>query len=563
MVNRLGRERMNPEGDPKGDHYNHPTDHICLDELESSRALQTPQKTGICRHEALEDGTEATSSDHDPQRASLYTRPPLPARTSTYGSGPASAASIGVEEHEQPQSTDQKSDAASDGGFLTHMTPGEYANLTEINRPFAAEDLDEAHAYRQQSLEDGLGGRRRSSVTRQPEAARVPGASTRRTLDQPVSRAAVYQVHRSVNDLYTTSYLVFFAFLGTLARIGLSSLTGFPGSPVAFASLWANFAGSAFLGLVTEFSSLKRRKEDTEGVGGPESAPPTDVDSVPGGRQATVDDDAHASKRPSPLYIGLATGFCGSFTTFSGFMMDAFLALSDSPLASVDRAEAPHRGVGRDIMALLAVTLLTTCVCLSALKLGAHVANVIKRLDLYQHQVSLKHLDRAVVLLALGSWIGVALLALLPPDRPGGPAGVQSWDQESWRRVLFALVLAPLGCLLRFHVSLKLNGLIAAFPLGTFTVNVFGTALLGMAWDLQHAPPADTHVACQLLQGVMDGFCGCLTTVSTWVTELSSLRTIHAYVYGTASVVLSLALLVVIAGTMKWTIGWSTAVCAT
>jgi len=163
-------------------------------------------------------------------------------------------------------------------------------------------------------------------------------------------------------------------------------------------------------------------------------------------------------------------------------------------------------------------------------------------------------------------------MAVWPPDRPGGPSGRSARRQETWRgEAIFALVFAPLGCLLRFYASTHLNGRIVSFPLGTFAVNVFGTVILGMCYDLQHARfwtaghlvIGGGQVGCQVLQGVMDGFCGCLTTVSTWVIELKTLRKRHAYIYGSASVVVSLAFLVVIMGSLRWTVGFSTPACLT
>ncbi len=48
--------------------------------------------------------------------------------------------------------------------------------------------------------------------------------------------------------------------------------------------------------------------------------------------------------------------------------------------------------------------------------------------------------------------------------------------------------------------------------------------------------------------GIEDGFCGCLTTVSTWVAELAALRRRHAYIYGATSFLVALALMVAIMG---------------
>ena len=135
--------------------------------------------------------------------------------------------------------------------------------------------------------------------------------------------------------------------------------------------------------------------------------------------------------------------------------------------------------------------------------------------------------------------------------------------------VLFALVFAPVGYLTRFFLSLKLNGRIRSFPLGTFTVNLGGTMVLGMAYSIQHASIGASSlgggsiVSCQVLQGIMDGFCGCLTTVSTWVLELSDLRRRHAYLYGGVSVIIALCALVIEIGSLQWTRGLATPACFT
>jgi fluoride ion exporter CrcB/FEX len=145
-------------------------------------------------------------------------------------------------------------------------------------------------------------------------------------------------------------------------------------------------------------------------------------------------------------------------------------------------------------------------------------------------------------------------LAIFPPDRNDGPP-------EIWRgRAVFALVFSPLGCLGRFYASIYLNNKIASFPLGTFVVNIFGTAIIGMTYDLQHVPLGGV-IGCQVLQGIEDGFCGCLTTVSTWVIELTSLRRRNAYRYGGASVIIALCFLIVIMGSLQWTRGFSDLQC--
>jgi CrcB protein len=55
-----------------------------------------------------------------------------------------------------------------------------------------------------------------------------------------------------------------------------------------------------------------------------------------------------------------------------------------------------------------------------------------------------------------------------------------------------------------------------------------------------------------------------LTTVSTWISELDAMKKKrNAYVYGAASVLFGLGLLVVIMGSVRWTVGWQDIICRT
>ncbi|KAF2489842.1 hypothetical protein BU16DRAFT_471380, partial [Lophium mytilinum] len=376
-------------------------------------------------------------------------------------------------------------------------------------------------------------------------------------------------------ELYTISYLILFSLLGTLARLGLQWLTFYPGAPEVMGVLWANFAGSLIMGFLSEDRRLFR-DERHNGSGSGKSLNDAESGSDPEAAKA-----AHSKlKKTIPLYIGLTTGLCGSFTSFSSFIRDAFFALSNdlpTPInhpytgaGPISTSSTVSRNGGYSFMALLAVIILTVTLCMSALKVGAHIAILLDPFTpTFSFVLLRKILDRAVVVIAWAAWLGAVFMAIWPPDRPSGPDSKGSWSNETWRgQAIFALVFAPLGCLLRFYASLKLNGISPSFPLGTFAVNIFGTAVLGMAYDLQHvrlegSAMGGGRVGCQIFQGLMDGFCGCLTTVSTWVAELNGLRRKHAYFYGSASVLGGLGVLVVIMGSVRWTVGWSSTACVT
>jgi len=212
-------------------------------------------------------------------------------------------------------------------------------------------------------------------------------------------------------------------------------------------------------------------------------------------------------------------------------------------------------------MALVAVILLTVSLSLSALIFGAHLALALAQYTpTVPFALTRRVLDRIIVVLGWGCWLGAVFLAIWPPDRHDGP--------DTWRgRAVFSCVFAPVGCFVRYYLSMYLNSRIPAFPLGTFTTNVFGTIIEGVCYDLQHVSGLGAVVpaaltGCQVLQGVMDGFCGSATTISTWVVEMNGLsKRRHAYVYGLASVVVSLCFLIVIMGSLLWTRGFAEAVC--
>jgi CrcB protein len=527
--------------------YDMPDAYANLDELASPSPVQNPDEIELSFVRTLEDGRSHHSGEREiARRMSLN-------RTLSHSSRVSSR-------RRRP----------SQGG--THYDiPDNYVHLDELATPSPVENPTEEQIYLHKSLEQAKS--QEQEYERNQERERRASIARGEEPPKEEEENNVVQVSRFAPQLYVISYLILFSFFGTLARLGLQAITFYPGAPVIFSELWANFGGSLFMGFLSEDRMLFKEEWGT----------PTDDQQVEKARQQGPDEEggsgsdqaidsqaakkAHAAtKKTIPLYIGLATGFCGCFTSFSSFIRDAFLALSNDLLSPVNHPEAysplhastastVHRSGGYSFMALLAVIITTISLCISGLHIGAHLAIAFEP---WTPSLPLtfcrKVLDRLAVVLAWGCWLGAIFLAIFPPDRKDGPP-------EIWRgRTVFALVFSPLGCLGRFYASIYLNSKFASFPLGTFVVNIFGTAILGMSYDLQHIPLGGV-VGCQVLQGIEDGFCGCLTTVSTWVSELSALRRRNAYRYGAATVIVALCFLIAIMGSLQWTRGFSALLC--
>ena len=380
-----------------------------------------------------------------------------------------------------------------------------------------------------------------------------PHSSPERTEEEspPLSATAT--------NLYTISYLILFSILGTLARLGVEAITRYPQAPFTSVVLWANVGGSLFMGFLAEDRHLFWEEWGTDSKHW--SFDKSKSDSSDAGVVQKIRSDHSKVKKTIPLFIGLATGFCGSFTSFSSFIRDSFLALANhlaSPSATspFNTTSPPHpRNGGYSFEATVAILIIEVACSLCALQFGAHLALLTDPImPTLPFRTIRRILDPLAVFLAFGCWLGAVFLSIFPPE-------------DFWRgRACISLVFAPPGCLLRFYASKKLNARIPSFPLGTFFVNIFGTGILGMCYDLQHArnigaAPNGGVAACQVLEGVMEGFCGCATTVSTWVAELTALQRRNAYIYGMASIAIALGLLVTVMGSVGWTSGFGAPVC--
>lgn len=287
------------------------------------------------------------------------------------------------------------------------------------------------------------------------------------------------------------------AIWGALARKGLQVLTTFDGS-INDSAVWANFAACLILGFLSKHEK-------------------------------------------TPFVVGLTTGFCGTLSSFSAVALDMFYKSTNTSIGIYYNYPNPAYG----IMQFISVILIEIGVSIFGYHMGKHFA-VEFPLKAYHHQYL------AYFCAALGIATYIVAIVLIG-------------TVVSWRSWMFLIFFVPYGALIRFHLA-KFNKV--EFPLGTFIVNVAGSASIAIFSLLARAKNHNSSsnlisstLSCNVFMGLIDGFCGALTTISTFIAEIFVLPKLTAYFYTISCLVISYVIVLLILGPYNWTVGLTDPIC--
>ena len=291
------------------------------------------------------------------------------------------------------------------------------------------------------------------------------GTSTQdyKTIEQVNTRTRKYRkyCYRQKGNIF--DHIAYFcclsaaSYIGVFSRIYLSKLSNWNGVPL-FSSLYAQMVGSCIMGLVTSHKLLLAEK--------------------------------HAF-----LYQAIATGLCGSITTFSSWNLEAVSAL-------LQVGQVPPNNLVR-IFGWVTTLLLGVGMAVGSYTVGRHLAVLSPWSDYKQQQnESVENTNSSsnchAITILVSIWLTSTFLVIFVPYK------------LSRHDFIFSALFGSIGTYIRWHLA-PLNSVFLKFKLGTFLVNVLGAWLLaGIVYAIGIYNEGEfPHY---LLTGVATGFCGCLTS---------------------------------------------------
>lgn len=393
------------------------------------------------------------------------------------------------------------SSAASDDQPAPHSRNKQARQDKENGEETREHDLEAAdtEAERQREKESGRKDIVPNSEGLRPATEEPPLQTGHANLKQDANKLPPKEIDSVYKPLYgqwtVHSFLLFGSLWGILTRLGMQWIGGFASSQV-FAIVWAQMVGCFVMGFSV------RKKNEIERV-------------FP------------------PFFVLLGTGYCGSVTTWSTMSNDIFTAY-----ANLSESAGTSRFTG--FLSGMAILLITLAAVQGAFQVGMHLAITTPMVPLHPRKAPRSQqrlFNLLTVLFGPLFWLGALFLLIF------GPASYRP-------NFSFAIVVGPFGAIARYHISRLLNPISSTLPYGTLFCNTLSTTIVAVMQLLARHPR--NALGCAALKGVIDGFCGSLSTISTMVVELRGLSTFHSYRYILVSWAAAQCALVVILGSWVW-----------
>ncbi|KAL7749980.1 hypothetical protein RI367_004495 [Sorochytrium milnesiophthora] len=256
-------------------------------------------------------------------------------------------------------------------------------------------------------------------------------------------------------------------------------------------------------------------------------------------------------QRSITLHVAVGSGLCGSITSFSSVVLNSTMVLIGLSITSGHAFSFYNF--------LLYATIVLSTLAVSFLGFRLELADSATKVKVERRKWTYGHFswDEALMLaVAVAVWVAMIALAIAVPQAV----------RRDW---IFALCFAPIGASIRYALS-SYNPPVSVdtprIPLGTLIVNLSGVVVLAVVHLLSNQLPVSSifgTAACLVLNGIADGFCGCLTTVSTLVTEVLALPQPFSARYLSGSVIAGTIIVILVNGVGFWVGALTNVTCGT
>ncbi len=120
-----------------------------------------------------------------------------------------------------------------------------------------------------------------------------------------------------------------------------------------------------------------------------------------------------------------------------------------------------------------------------------------------------------------------------------------------WKPILAISLGAAIGALLRWQLGIRLNSLLPGMPPGTLTANLVGAYIIGVALAYFAQAPG---IAPEWRLFIITGFCGGLTTFSTFSAEIVALLQQQRLIWAMGAIATHVtgSLVMTLAGLATW-----------